>query len=520
MHWLTTEHTPMAAHLHAHRGLALADGDLRAVVDQAPLAIIVVDLEDRVQLWNRAAERLFGWAEQEVLGRHLPIIPLEAHTEDQNVDGRVLAGEEPRGFEAKCRRKDGTLIEAHISVSALHGADGKAVGVMRFIVEIGERKRLEQQLRQAQKMEALGRLVGGVAHDFNNLLTAILVYSGLLQSQLSPESRLQRHVEDIRIAGERGAELVAQLLALGRKQVMEPVMLSLNSALSEMTEMLQRLLGEDIELVTSFALRLGQVRVDPAQLQQVVLNLALNARDAMPSGGRLVLETANAEADEKGVVHYPGLRPGRYVTFTVSDTGVGMDPETRARVFEPFFTTKPSGRGSGLGLSTVYGIVKQSGGYVYVSSEPGRGTAVQVFLPRLEWQGEAVGAAVAHEPQPNVTTVLLVEDEEIVRRSLHQALSDAGFRVLQAGGAREALAASEHYPGSIDMVVTDVVMPGMSGRELAERLAEVRPGVPVLFISGYTQDARLVGKPFVRKPFAPAKLLEKMQELLPASRPS
>jgi len=381
-----------------------------------------------------------------------------------------------------------------------------------------ELSRTQDQLVQAQKMEAVGRLAGGVAHDFNNLLTVIRGRGQMLLQRLAPDDRLRRHVELIDHTAERAAGLTKQLLAFSRKQVLQPSVLDLNAIAAGTEKMLRRLIGEDIDLVTVLDPTLGRVKADPSQVEQVILNLVVNARDAMPQGGRLTIETQKVELDEAYARWHPGVRPGRYVMLAVSDTGVGMDAETQARLFEPFFTTKGPGKGTGLGLATVYGIVKQSGGNIFVYSEAGRGATFKVYLPRVDEPAEAIEPG----PLPGVTprgseTVLLVEDEEGLRDLAREVLEGQGYTVLEARHPGEALLMSERHEGPIHLMLTDVVMPGMSGRALADRLVPTRPPMKVLYMSGYTDDAIVhhgvleQGVAFVEKPFTPAR---KVREVL------
>jgi len=385
-------------------------------------------------------------------------------------------------------------------------------------------RRSEDQFRQAQKMEAVGRLAGGVAHDFNNLLTVILGFSENALLSLDERDPLRSDLDEIRKAGERAATLTRQLLAFSRKQVLQPKVLDLNEMIVATEKMLRRLIGEDIELVTRPSPDLGKLKADPGQVEQVILNLVVNARDAMPRGGTLILETANADLDENYAGGHPGARVGRFVTLAVTDTGTGMTDEVKARLFEPFFTTKEQGKGTGLGLSTVYGIVKQSGGNIDVSSELGRGTTFKIFLPRVEGRNESTfrrRLQAAHVKGKE--TILLVEDEEAVRSLARGVLARHGYTVLEARHGGEALLLCERSTAPIQLVLTDMVMPGMTGSELVRRLRDVRPCGKTLFMSGYT-DTSLIQLPdsasdedFLQKPFSPQSLLNKVREVLDSS---
>ncbi|HWT83147.1 MAG TPA: ATP-binding protein, partial [Candidatus Methylomirabilis sp.] len=351
---------------------------------------------------------------------------------------------------------------------------GKPAAIEGTLIDITERKRLEAQLRQSAKMEAVGRLAGGVAHDFNNLLTAILGYSDLMLERLPSDSQLHRYVREVKKAGDRAASLTRQLLAFSRQQVLAPQILNLNSVVADTQKMLRRLIGEDIELVTVADPSLGSVKVDPGQVEQVILNLAVNSRDAMPSGGQLTIETTNMDLtgqEDIGFVEPSNVKPGPYVLLSVTDTGCGMEAEVQSHIFEPFFTTKDKDKGTGLGLSTVYGIVQQSGGHIAVRSEPDRGTAFKIFLPRVaEACAEAKGHESASQPGKGSETILLVEDEAAVRELARMVLLAKGYSVLEAASGEEALQISEQHRGSIPLVVTDVIMPHMSGQEMARRL--------------------------------------------------
>ena len=387
--------------------------------------------------------------------------------------------------------------------------------------ETTERKRVEEQLRQAQKMEAIGRLAGGVAHDFNNLLGVILGHSDLLLNRLEPGSPLQRHVDLILKTSARAATLTHQLLAFSRKQILAPRVLDLNAVVAGMERMLRRLIGEDIDLVIAPGTGLDRIMADPGQMEQVILNLAANARDAMPRGGRLTLETANVELDEAYTRQHPGASAGRHVLLALSDTGAGMDPETRERLFEPFFTTKESGKGTGLGLATVYGIVKQSGGNIWVYSEPGHGTAFKIYLPRAEAPAEAPAAEPPPAPAPRGTeTILLVEDENDLRDLAGDVLTSHGYRVLSAASPSQALGLLDGHAGPIHLLLTDVVMPGMSGRDLAQLLGRRYADLRVLYMSGYTDEAIVQhgvlapGTHFLQKPFTPDTLTRQARQVL------
>jgi PAS domain S-box-containing protein len=421
--------------------------------------------------------------------------------------------------------RDGRIVEQDYVPVFINNALSGHLWLYR---DVTEHKHLEEQLRQAQKMEAIGRLTGSIAHDFNNLLTVISGYSTLLLRRLKPGDRLHRFSEEIMRASERARGLTQQLLAFSRRQILEPRVLNLNRSVAAMNPMLRRLIGEDIDLVTLLSPELGPIRADVGQIEQVIMNLAVNARDAMPQGGKLTIETANAELDEAYASRHIGIDPGLYVLLAITDTGQGMDMETRAHLFEPFFTTKAQGKGTGLGLATVYGIVKQSGGHIFVDSEPGRGTTFKIYFPRTENIPEA-----EQEPPPTLDTegirgsetILLVEDEEAVRELARETLEEAGFHVLEAQDGATAIARCSRYEGPIHLLVTDVVMPGMDGRTLAKRLTTIHPNMKVLYMSGYTDDTLLRrgifsgDLVFLQKPFTPFSLACKVREVLNAPSP-
>jgi len=378
------------------------------------------------------------------------------------------------------------------------------------------------QLQQSQKLEAIGQLAGGVAHDFNNMLTAIIGYTDLSLRRVGLENPIRRNLEETKKAAERAASLVRQLLAFSRKQILEPKVLDLNDVVKDMHKMLTRLIGENIKLATRLETDLGSVKADPCQVEQIIVNLVVNARDAMPRGGRVTVETANVALDDQNASKHVSVKPGEYVMLAVSDTGSGMDQETQARIFEPFFTTKEVGKGTGLGLSTVYGIVKQSGGNIWVYSEQGLGTVFKVYLPRID---DATASTIANQSQETNTprgteTILLVEDEEVVRGLTRKILMQAGYNVLDAKGGDEAIRLCHAHAGPIDLLLTDVVMPEVSGKEVADRLLELRPSIRVLYMSGYTDEAIVqhgvldANVKFIQKPFTWVGLTRKVREVL------
>jgi len=490
-------------------GPAWENGLAQCALDQCAEAALLADAEgDFIIYANSAASDLLGYSAEELLEHRLeeffPELP------------RLLAQNATRN-ETVCQHREGRrlAVEVDLRQPAVEGRRFQFV----FLREIGERKRLEEQLREARQMEAVGRLVSSVSHDFNNLLTAILIYGGLLLNQLPAENPLRRQAEQVNAAAERGRSLVSQLTALGGRRSFEPTLLSLNEVVESVRDMLTRLLGEHISLETSYGECLAVVWADRTQMEQMLVNLAVNARDAMPEGGLLRIATANFTAGEAAARKIPGMTPGSYVRLTVSDTGYGMDEETRRHAAEPFFTTKPLGQGTGLGLSTVSEIVRQSRGQLVLNSAPGRGTQVEVFLPGVEGEPEKTAAPRQEAQAAGAGTVLVVEDEELVRRSLHDILSGRGYRVLQARNAREAMLIENSYGGPIDLMVADLVLPGMGGPELADQLRSARPEMRVLYISGYRNDIRVrrleeAGKTFFPKPFTAAAIADKVSEVL------
>jgi PAS domain S-box-containing protein len=467
---------------------------------------------------GRCAE-FFGYTRDEMIGRTVFELGLWADPADrERLIAGITAGRSRSSEEASFRRKSGEIRHALVSLEALTLAGVAEPLNLLVLVDITERKRLESQLLQAQKMEAVGRLAGGVAHDFNNALGVILGYTELLMREASEAQRGK--LEQILKATHRASGLTRQLLAFSRKQIVDPKVLDLNALLSDLEKMLGRLIGEDIDLAILPGADLGRVKADPGQLEQVVMNLCLNARDAMPDGGLLRIETANAELDAGHPARHEPMTPGRYVMLAVSDTGSGIEKEILSNIFEPFFTTKELGKGTGLGLAMVYGIVKQAGGYVWAYSELGRGTTFKIYLPRVE--ESAVPARVQETPMPSKgwETILLVEDEGSLRAIAREILEEHGYRVIEAAGANEAIEIAHRHPEPIHLLVTDVVMPGMNGRALAESLVAARPELRVLYMSGYTDDIiaqRGVlesGTLFLAKPFTALALLGRVRAAL------
>ncbi|MGE5568334.1 MAG: PAS domain S-box protein [Rhodospirillales bacterium] len=498
-----------------------ANQTLRALIEALPLAIIAMDFEGRVKSWNCAAQRMFGWTEQEVLGQVFPAVPENDQEFFRANLNRARRGETLSGIERQRRRKDGSLIDVALWNTVQRDASGNPAGVISVIADITERRHLEEQLRHSQKMEAVGRLAGGVAHDFNNLLTVVTGFSQLLLDGMQEDDPRRPPLEEILKAGNRAAGLTNQLLAFSRKQMIRPAVIDLNRVVTDTESMLRRLIGEDIELKLVLEPELRSVRADPGQIQQVLVNLAINARDAMPQGGVLTVKTSNETLRENDLTDHPELRPGPYALLTVADTGEGMDETTRARLFEPFFTTKGLGRGTGLGLSTVYGIIKQSGGDIAIWSEPGRGAIFRIYLPGLESATDPPSEAEQSSNQVEGSeTVLLAEDEPGVRNMVRQVLKTHGYSVHVASDGRDALQLYTKLSRKVDLLLTDVVMPQMNGHELARELTAIQPDLKVVYMSGYAEHVLMQygvsqeGAAFLKKPFTPQELRLKVREAL------
>jgi two-component system cell cycle sensor histidine kinase/response regulator CckA len=539
---------------------------LRAMFDGAGIGIGICQLDGRILEANPALSRMLGYSQQELAGTHAgelypelrrglyPELGREINPNNFSQDERLL-GELMRGergsfeIEKRYRRKDGSEVWGHLTVSLARDARRQPAFLIAMLADATERKRVEEHLREAEKMEVIGRLAGGIAHDFNNLLTGILLYCDLLVAGLEKggsensgfeggglanrgleRSELSQHVEEVRMAGEQGAALTHQLLAIARKQAAEPRPILINEVVASTENLLRRLIGEQIELVTALDSGAGLVLADPAQLRQILLNLVLNARDAMPQGGKIRLSTRAAE--------FPGEFPSevssnsepgsarRAVSLAVKDNGCGMDAETRARLFEPFFTTKKEGEGTGLGLATVQRIVSESGGMIEVESEPGRGTCIAVFLPAIESSNQARNEASPPVARPYAgevvletshKTILLVDDHATARNSMQRVLLDTGYRILPASSGKQALKVFAEHSGAVDLLIADCMMPGMHGQELAETLRQQKPGLKVLLISGYQHapvESAAGAVELIRKPFSGKALIERVVEVL------
>lgn len=498
-----------------------ANQTLRALIETAPLAICVTDLEGRVKSWNAAAERIFGWSEAEVVGARFPIVPEDKWDEFMAAVEEAKRGNTFAGARRRRLTRSGALIDIAIWNAPLRDREGEITGILSVIADVSDELRLEQQLREAVKMEAIGRLAGGVAHDFNNILTVITGYAEMLAESLSDDEALSADAAEILRAADHASALTNQLLVFSRHQPSNPELIDLNEVVLSLQKMLRRVIGEDVHLVTRTSPDLALVRADPAKMQQVLLNLAVNARDAMPNGGTLVIETAEVELDGSYAGLHMGVAPGRYIMLAVSDTGTGMDQETRSRLFEPFFTTKEKGKGTGLGLSTVYGIVKQFDGEIWVYSELGKGTTFKIYLPAVNDVAVPERARTDLEPASGgVETVLLVEDDTGVRKLVRSVLESQGYRVLEAADPLVALDLCRSTPDAIHLLLTDVVMPHMSGRDLAVRAADLRPDMRVLYMSGYTDSVVIHhgiasgDALFIQKPFTPDDLARKVRQVL------
>jgi two-component system cell cycle sensor histidine kinase/response regulator CckA len=503
------------------RDLQVAEERYRWVTENIMDAVFLVGMDGRIVFANRRLFTLTGYTEAELIGQ--PVFPLLTPEGAQQVQARMAAAsagqDVPPFFETEFVRKDGSRMSIEANVANVL-KDDRLVARLVAARDVTDRKLLEEQFRQAQKMEAVGQLGGGIAHDFNNLLTVIAGRSHLLLAGMPPGDPGRRHVELIQQTAERATVMTRQLLAFSRKQILAPQVLDLNIIVTGIQPILQRLIGENIDLVVEPSATPAWAKVDPGQVEQVIMNLAVNARDAMPEGGRLTLRTAHVTIDEAYARSHMGVEAGPTVLLEVSDTGTGMTAEVQSHIFEPFFTTKPVGRGTGLGLATVYGIVKQSGGYIDALSELGRGSTFQIYLPlaeEAEFAGLAETSAARHAGGSE--TVLLVEDEEEVRELAREILTLMGYTVLAASEPAEALRISLEHTGIIDLLLTDV---GMSGRQVADRLTAERPGLKVVFMSGYTDNAIVhhgvlePGTAFVQKPFTPESLTRKVREVLDA----
>ena len=507
----------------AEEALRRSEAGFRSVVEDAPYGIYRASTTGKFLQVNPALRKMLGYeAAEDLLGKDLAS-EIFRHTGDyQRLIEFLTRTDEIKDVEVEWKRRDGTPITVRCSGRRVNDENGAPAYLEVFAEDVTEKRVLERQLRMAQKMEAIGRLSGGIAHDFNNLLGVIIGYSRVLRKALANNAALCEHAVEIEKAGQRAASLTKQLLAFSRQQVLTPAVLNLNTLASDMEKMLPRLLGEDVEVSLTLDPDLGNVKADQSQIEQVIMNLAVNARDAMPMGGKLKIQTANMELDQAYTWNHPGSKVGSYVMLAVTDTGTGMDAGTLTHIFEPFFTTKERGKGTGLGLATVYGVVKQSNGYIWVDSAPGKGASFQIYLPRH------VGEPAVDEQKVDLgeklggsESILLVEDAEPLRKLAQTFLAAAGFRVLSAASGEDALEVAARHGGTFDLLLTDVVMPGMNGRVLAEQLSPRQPGMKVLYMSGYT-DSFIAGHgvldpggaQLLHKPFTEEVLIRKVREVL------
>ncbi len=495
---------------------------LVTAIEQSAEAVVITNLQGRIEYVNPAFTDITGYTREESLGQNPRILKSEEQDPAfyQELWTTILAGKPWQG-ELINRRKDGTFYHEQMNIAPVKNARGELTHFIATKEDVTERRAMQAQLQQAAKMEAIGRLAGGVAHDFNNLLTVINGYSEMLLGMVGSHATVTEYLREIHHAGEHAASLTRQLLAFSRRQVLAPQILDLNSSVANLGKMLRRLIGEDIRLRTELSPGLGRVRADPGQIEQVIINLAVNARDAMEKGGDLIIETRNVELDENYANQHSSATPGPHVMLAVSDTGTGMSPETRARIFEPFFTTKGMGKGTGLGLATVYGIVKQSGGNVWVYSELGKGTVFKVYFPLVaEDPNEVAPVGPGTHLSSGTETILMIEDEVGVASLVRVALTAGGYTVLEARDPDTLLKICAQHQGKIDLLLSDVVMPQMSGPTIAEKVSALLPGIKVLFMSGYTDDSivhhgvMIQNMPFIQKPFTPEGLRRKIRDVL------
>ncbi len=499
----------------SHARLAMA-------VDQSTEAIMITDPQANIVYVNPSFERSTGYKREEVIGKNPRFLKSEQHgAEFYRAMWNTLTRGDAWSGRFVNRRKDGKLFEEEATIAPIHDESGQLVNYVAVKRDMTRERQLEQQLRESQKMEAVGQLAGGIAHDFNNLLTVIAGYSQMVLDGLEPTHPLRGNIEEIAKAGERATSLTRQLLAFSRRQVLVPQILDLNTVVGNMSKMLRRLIGENIELIVHAGENLGRIKADPGQIEQVIMNLAVNARDAMPAGGELTIETSNVELDDTYARLHATVTPGSYVMVAISDSGMGMDAETQAHAFEPFFTTKQKGKGTGLGLATVYGIVKQSDGYIWLYSEQGRGTTLKIYFPLAKEETSPAKTAEQTESELRGTeTILLVEDQAELRAIVQEVLKSKGYEVLAAAEPGQAIQIAGGYSNFIHLLLTDVVMPTMSGIQLAENLAFSRPQMKVLYMSGYTDSAVVhrgvleARTSFLQKPFTPTGLARKVREVL------
>jgi two-component system, cell cycle sensor histidine kinase and response regulator CckA len=512
----------MASDITESKKTAETQARLVAIVESSNDAIMGVSLKGIITSWNRGAERVFGYKPEEIIGRSIStLVPEDRAGEGLEIVKRVMRGESVRNFETVRKHSSGKLVDTSLSVSPIINAQGEITALAGISRDITERDKLQEQLRQSQKLEAFGQLAGGVAHDFNNLLMVINGNLEILQAEMAAGNPVSGYISDIRDAGQKAQALTKQLLAFSRKQVLAPKVMDLNEIVGRTEKMLARLIGEDIKLESILDPALHSVKIDASQFDQVLINLAVNARDAMPRGGNLTFETRNLEWRPEDRETDPDLEPGNYVMLSVSDNGIGMNAELKTKVFEPFFTTKPLGTGTGLGLATVFGIIKQSGGHIRVYSEEGVGTSFKIYLPAV-FENETAAAKSENSVKVSggTETILLVEDEAAVRKIVKRTLESRGYHVIEAVNGKEAVTLSETYKGKIDLLITDVIMPEMGGRQLAEILRSRSADFRVLFMSGYTDDAVVrhgiihETESFLQKPFSSSALIGKVRAIL------
>jgi len=496
---------------------------LISVIDSSEDAIITKDLDGIITSWNAGATNIYGYSAAEAMGKPITLlVPKDRHKEVTDILDSVRRGERVEHYESIRIAKDGRVLNMSLSISPVRASNGEIVGASVIARDVTEQKRTEEQLRQSQKMEAIGRLAGGVAHDFNNVLGIISACNDLLRARIERGDERWQYLDNMHKAAERGANLTRQLLAFSRKQIVRPQVFDLNQRLHDTSRLVRPLMGDDVEVLIRAQAASSLIEADPGQVDQVLLNLSVNARDAMPQGGKLILETATVEFDADIAKQHAPLSPGKHVMLAVSDTGIGMDQVTVSRMFEPFFTTKEVGKGTGLGLATVYGIVKQCGGHIWVYSEPGRGTTLKIYFPSADAKlGLETAAEAEADPSPgNGATVLLVEDDELMSRLTRQMLEEHGYEVLEAPDAKTAMEFAEAAGDRIRVVLTDVVLRGMSGPEMVRQLIAKRPNLAVVYMSGYTgeliseHDLLHPGVKLLEKPFSRLALLRRLAAAL------